>query len=807
MTGRLKELVLARAEVTTLLVVVFAVLGPGSALADRRAPVGTYALGLVAGAALALHAAGLVLVYRANRVINLAQLQLGAVGGLAFVNMANRRTFLRGLDAMCPPCIREPSTVGELLRSRVSSGMPELTGDRRLAALADLRLDDPAVTRILPPELVGRNLTVASAPNWMVQLNYALSLLVAVALTALLVLAVYVFIIRRFNQAPRLILTVATLGAGRFALLFGQQLSGLVFPLERGRPPTTQAAPMPVDATLRIGQAVLSASHIATLLASLAAGAGLFAFLRFSRLGVVLRGAAENAQRAETLGVNISAITARAWVLAGLLSGVAAILTASSLGAASLVGSYDTLVKALTAGVVGGLVSLPLAMGGALVIGTLDEVVRFATGSDAIVSGLILAIVVVLLLAQRARASRAEVETQAAWVASRELRPIPQQLRRLPQVRSTQRALVVIGTMLALGFPWFMSPAQTNLTTIYALYAIIGLSLLILTGWAGQISLAQMAIAALGAYVVAVFRLPLLLGLPLAAVIGGSAAILVGIPALRLRGQYLAIATLAFAVATSSILLGSTALGRRLATAVPRPVLLGLDLDDERTFYYSVLVFLALATVATIGMRRGPIGRHLIACRDNELAAQSFTLQPVRLRATAFAMSGVMASVAGALFVYAQRGLEPASFTPDVSVRLFLMVLIGGLGSVAGPILGAAYLAVAGLLSAARLGPLAGPLVDPGLAVVVILMFAPGGLAQIVFGLRDAWLRRLASRYRIDVPLLFGDRRVAEGATVPVRPKERPGGGAVFIPPRYRLDQQWMVAARKRNVRRVTAGE
>src|SRR4029077_21014088 len=127
------------------------------------------------------------------------------------------------------------------------------------------------------------------------------------------------------------------------------------------------------------------------------------------------------------------------------------------------------------------------------------------------------------------------------------------------------------------------------------LYGILALSLLILTGWAGQISLGQFGFAAVGAWTVAVTRWPLPLALLAAAVLGAVAAVAVGLPALRLRGLHLAISTLAFAVGVSAILLNQRYLGRHLPQAVRRPVFLGLDLNDVRVFYYFVLAFLIMA--------------------------------------------------------------------------------------------------------------------------------------------------------------------------------------------------------------------
>jgi branched-chain amino acid transport system permease protein len=220
---------------------------------------------------------------------------------------------------------------------------------------------------------------------------------------------------------------------------------------------------------------------------------------------------------------------------------------------------------------------------------------------------------------------------------------------------------------------------------------------------------------------------------------------------------------------------------------------LGIDFSDQRVFYYFVLAFLVVTVVATLGLRRSRTGRALIACRDNETLAQAFGINLVRLRLSAFAMSGFVAALAGGLFAYAQFGVKSQTFDVSASINMFLIAVIGGLGSIAGPLIGAAYYGAVNIFSDNPLIALA----STGIGVVVLLLFLPGGLGEGAFRIRDALLRRVADRHHIDVPSLIADGRPRRRGQAPIAPKQRPGGGKILVPARYRVDGQWTLDARR----------
>jgi branched-chain amino acid transport system permease protein len=423
----------------------------------------------------------------------------------------------------------------------------------------------------------------------------------------------------------------------------------------------------------------------------------------------------------------------------------------------------------------------------ALGLGVLKVGMEYAYRSSAPLDASLVFIVGGVLLLQRYRQSRAERDDVAPNELTREVRPIPGELRHLPQVKSTVRYGLAVVAAVVVALPWILAGSDTTLLTIYFIYAIIGLSLLVLTGWAGQISLGQFGFAAIGGWAAAVSGLPMPFALALGGAAGAVAAVLVGLPGLKLRGLHLAISTLAFAVSAKVLFVDDRFLGRMLPHTIERPSVLGMDFDDQRVFYYFIVLVVGAVAVAVAGLRRSRTGRALIALRANEATAQSFGINVLRVRLTAFAVSGFLAAFAGGLFVFHQRQLTPASFGADQSLQMFLFSVIGGLGGIAGPFFGFGYMAVLSFLDGNALIRYAGA----GTGAMLLLFAAPGGLSQLFYDSRDAALRRLAVRLRIPVPSLTGDRaaaRALDRAQLDLdRARSKPG----LAPLRYKLPHQW----------------
>jgi ABC-type branched-subunit amino acid transport system ATPase component/ABC-type branched-subunit amino acid transport system permease subunit len=304
------------------------------------------------------------------------------------------------------------------------------------------------------------------------------------------------------------------------------------------------------------------------------------------------------------------------------------------------------------------------------------------------------------------------------------------------------------GVMVALLLPVvFSSSSQIFLFSRVLLYAIAALSVTVLIGWAGQLSLGQMAFSGLGAFVTAgLVDRGMSFGFAVAyATIGGViAALLIGFPALRVRGLFLAVTTLAFAVAARGwIFTHELFLGDGSLVFLPRGEWLGIDFKSQRAYYYLCLLILLACIYVVSRLRNSGIGRAIIAARENEAAAASFTVSPALAKLTAFAVAGGLAALSGALLGGLRVQFGANAFPPEESLRIVAMTVIGGLGSIGGAILGAVY--VIGLPALFNNNATVG-LATSGIGLLILLLYMPGGLAQVAYRGRDAVLAWVQQR-------------------------------------------------------------
>lgn len=583
-------------------------------------------------------------------------------------------------------------------------------------------------------------------------------------LGAMVVGAVVEFlIIRPFFRAPRLILTVVTIGLSLIFAAFGALLP-LAFDIDT--PP--QSFPSPFDFRFAIGQTIFSGNHVIAMLAVPAVILLLAAFFRYSRVGIAVRASAENSDRAFLLGVPVKRIETVVWVLATTLSALAVFLRAGIVGLpiGRLLGP-SILVRALAAVVMARMERLPTIFAASAVLGVLESALIFQ-GQATLVDPIMFVVILGALLFQR-RSETARTEEQSTWKAAAEVRPLPRELIHVPEVVWGRRALVAVLAAFALLLPLLMSDSQISLAAVIVIISIVGISLVVLTGWAGQVSLGPVAFmgigAASGAYVTTVWHWDLALALVAAGIVGAGAAMVIGLPALRIRGLLLAVVTLSFALATSSYLLSPTYQDWLPNERFERPLLFGrISLQTENRYYFFTLACLVVVIYAVRGLRRSRTGRVMIGVRENQRAAQAYGVSAVRAKLTAFAISGFIGAFAGAIFVHHQQVLGIQPYGVERSFQVFLLTVVGGVGSVAGAVIGAVFIegvqyfrnlfpdAIRNLL-----GLIAGPV-----GVIFVLMVVKGGIAQAVYAVRDTLLRRIAERRGILVPSLVADRRADE---------------------------------------------
>jgi ABC-type branched-subunit amino acid transport system ATPase component/ABC-type branched-subunit amino acid transport system permease subunit len=578
-------------------------------------------------------------------------------------------------------------------------------------------------------------------------------------------------VVRKFFTAPRLILTVATIG---LAQILGSAEIGLPTAFAHLQALTTFKTPF--QFSFRVGPLVFNGDHVVAMCVVPIALIGLAWFFSRSDVGIAVRGAADSNERALLLGIPVRRLSRVIWVMAAGLSGLGAILSAPILGpSVGVVAGPESLLAPLAAAVIARMESLPVAVGASLGIGVFQQAVFWSYPRSSTVDVGLFALVLIALLAQRRRATRTDDSGLGGYVAVKEVRAIPAMLARLPEVRTARLVGWTAVALVAFVVPLALSQARLTLATYIAIYGIIAVSLVVLTGWAGQISLGQFAFAGVGAAATATLLVhahaDLFVALLVAAMVGAAVAVAVGIPALRIPGLFLAVATLAFAVPVSTYLLNSAYFPSLTPSQLARPVVLArFDLESTRAFYYFCLAALVVACVLARNFRRTRAGRVVVAVRDNARGASAFSISPMRAKLSAFAFSGALAGLAGGLYVVGLRGVPFSGFNPLASLQVFTMVVIGGLGSLPGAVLGAVY--VEGVQAYLRGGA---QLFATGVGLLGLLMMAPGGLGEVVYGLRDRALRALARAKGLSVPSLA--ETAAFGANGSIESPESVGDG------------------------------
>jgi branched-chain amino acid transport system permease protein len=566
---------------------------------------------------------------------------------------------------------------------------------------------------------------------------------------------VEVLVIRRFANASRLVLTVATIG-------LAQVLGGieLIIPRLFGSAGLVGGFETPFKFGFNIEPVRFTGDHLLIVASIPPVIAALAWFLLKTDAGAAVRAAAENRERALLLGIPIQKLSTLVWIISGGLAAFTAIMKAPFAGSVSTaLGGPTLLLPALAAAVVAKMESLPRAFAAGIGLGILEQIVFWNTGKASTIDVAFLAVIIIALLTQKVTISRAQASGAGSWSLAGVLRPIPSELRKLPEIRIARIVLPALALLAAVLVPRGMDGSDQFLLSVAAVWGMVAVSLVVLTGWGGNISLGQFAIVGVGAIVAGNiatrWNLDFFVTLVIAGISGAVIALLIGLPALRIKGLFLAVSTLAFAVALDSYFLNPNNLPGLVPGGVNRPVLWQrFDLENQLTMYYVCLTFLLLTIAAAMGVREGRTGRVLVATKDNERASSAAAVPITKVKLTAFLFSGVIAGIAGGLYVFVVRAVGAGSFQPTLSLEVFSMAVIGGLGSIGGSLLGVFTFR---FLERVLSGELR--LIISGAGLLFVLLVLPGGLGQAVVALRDRVLRIVANRRGIIVPSLVADKR------------------------------------------------
>lgn len=604
--------------------------------------------------------------------------------------------------------------------------------------------------------LVGTGLLVILVENYSVP--YWLALPIALVAGTIYGAVIELIVIRRLFRAPRVIVLVATIGVAQLSLailnlypdLVGE---GLKFPV-------------PFDSKWDIGDVQMSGSQLAIIVVTPLIAVVLGWALNRTLIGRTVKAAANNPDLARIAGISPKIVSTCVWAVGGLLATVAMTLIGGLSATAGSLASLgpNTLLRALVAALIARFRSFPAALAAGVGIGVAETLLRFnVTDQPGLIDTLLLVLVLVIVTLQPRERGDTEV-----FAFTPKTDPMPERLRTIFWARNLDRLALLVPITLAIALPFIVTQPSRHLlyATILA-FAVCALSLTVLTGWAGQLSLGQMAFAGIGALLAAaltrglkihwvvggiqlldfeLYGIPFLLAIVVAATATSLLAVVIGAGALRVRGLLLAVTTFAFAIASVSWIYRLNVLSGGNASSVPfkRGDLFGLELD-LRNYYYVVLAVL-VALVALLGrIRRSGAGRVTLAVRDNPTSAAAYTVHPSSVKLRAFAMSGWIAGLGGALLAGAlqQISFSDPSFLVESSLSLVAMVVIGGMGSTVGAVIGAMW--VVGLPSIAGDNAVV-PLLSSGVGLLILLLYFPGGFVQIAHRARSAVYRYLERR-------------------------------------------------------------
>jgi ABC-type branched-subunit amino acid transport system permease subunit len=597
-------------------------------------------------------------------------------------------------------------------------------------------------------------------------ISTALAIVISLVYAAILGLVLYVLVYRPLRGASPLTRVCASVGV----MLTLQAIAVLNYSTE---PVTTN--PIFPSSSLSLSKVMFPEDRLFFTGVVVIISAALAITYRFSRFGLATRAGAENDRGAALTGISANRIAGQNWVIATVLAGAAGILIAP---VASLDPTSYTLfvVPALAAALVGRFESFWItALAGLLIGCAQSEIEKLITvwtwlpqqGLPDSVPFIV--IIVVMALRSRAVLARGGETAERNPSVGRPHSPL-----------RTAAACFVAGLVLLLVLNSVLRFAFISSLTV----TCIALSVVVLTGYVGQVSLAQMSLAGIGGFALGHISTAWGIGFPFSLILAGLCAVpvglIIGLPALRLRGVNLAVVTLGFAAAMDALIFTSQSFtGGTAGLPIQEPQLFGLNLAISQGRAYPRAIFGAMVLIVVIllgllvaRLRRGPAGRMLLAIRSNERAAGSVGINVAQGKLMAFALAAFIAGIGGALTGYTQGELTSDSFAAFTSIGLLAIVFVAGVGRIAGAAVAGIMFSAAGLFVTflnIHLNVGQYQAVVAGVALVLTAVQNPDGLTSTATGkgpavaiakLRD----RAVGEYQNRVAGRAGGRTTAPGA-------------------------------------------
>ncbi len=544
------------------------------------------------------------------------------------------------------------------------------------------------------------------------------------------------FVARDLGDAPpsvSLVVTVALL-----VLCIG--VASQVYPLE-----SRTVLPFFAGTNFAVGEANITAHQVITIIASVLVAVGLYLLLSRTRIGTAMRASVDNPELLRLFGGKPEQVAALAWMIGISLAGLGGILLVNQVGL-----DYYQLtllvINAYAAAMLGKLKSLPLTFVGAMVLGLLTSYFPGYVHLEGTLSqvqnvlpALFLFVVVVALPQAQLRIGQVKGNVSV---------PMPSMRRTL----GWSAGLLVLVALLA------GSQSEPNLLLVgkAAAFGIVMLSMVLLTGFGGHVSLAQLAFAGVGALTYAKLDEPNLYGLLVSVLVSAAVGAVVALPVLRLTGLYLALATLAFASIMDKVVFQAEwAFGFNGLLPAGRLSLLGHSVSSTGAYVFLMAAFLVLVAWAVLLLRRGVVGRLLVAARDSSAACGTLGLDVRWFRVGLFALSAGLAGLGGALYAGLRQNIGAGDFIYFNSLLLLLFAVVAGVTSITGAVLGGAALTALPELQSSY--PSVAGMFFVAIAVFAILLAKePNGVSGYLFRLGH-WLEaRIAPSIRANLPTLPG---------------------------------------------------
>lgn len=471
---------------------------------------------------------------------------------------------------------------------------------------------------------------------------------------------------------------------------------------EQGLQPVIPRASFRIGAHLYVGYDQLGTLVIALLMAG-----GLWWLLRHTRFGTATRAVVDNRDLSSIIGVNGDNVRRSAWVISCVSAGLVGVLLSPTQGV-----DPNNLVlvvlASFTPALIGRLVSFPWAFGSALVLGVATELPKHWSSAgtvaniEASIPWLVL-FVALIVLGGRLKEAGISVRPMAAATTERGGSTAVEDTSGTSARRLEPSLLIGVALFLACLFVpiGVHGPKLADLTG-GAIFVMIAVTLVVLTGWAGQISIAQFSFVGIGAFCVGHlagahgnnFLPAALAGMAIAVPLG----LLVGLPSLRLKGLFLALATLAFALIMDGVVFNSVGVsGGLTGISDSRPRIFGVSFASNTAMYFLSVGVLGVVLLGAYFLRRGPVGRRLLILRDSPLAASTLGVNLTVTKLVTFALCGVVAALGGALFGAWQGSITPFDFGWNWSLELLLLVVLGGRSRLTGALIAGAVYTVATL--------------------------------------------------------------------------------------------------------------